>query len=84
MTSIFIIDKNKKECIGIIDFIPRKEERFFFNDNEYIVDCILYCPSKNNPQKNIILVFVKLVERYYSNIIKDITWDIEKVKNTRW
>jgi hypothetical protein len=71
MNTIFVIDKDIKECIGSIDFIPHREERFLFNSNEYKIACVLYHPKEHS-----ILVFVTLVDRYYSNMIKDIKWNI--------
>ena len=73
MKNIFIIDKDTKENIGIIDFIPRREERIIVHNNgrnlEYKVSCIVYYPTNNG-----ILVFADLVENYYEKMIEDIKW----------
>lgn len=69
MNTIFIIDLDIKECLGSSDFVPRREERILLDGKEYKVSCVLY-----HPEQNATLVFVKLVDRYYSDIIKDIKW----------
>lgn len=73
MNNIFVVDKDTKEHIANIDFIPRKEERIIVNKNnsniEYKVKAVVYNVSINGT-----IVFVELVQPYYSNIIKDIKW----------
>lgn len=70
MGNIFVIDKGIKECVGVIDFIPSREERILLKLLEYKVSCVLYHPEQNST-----LVFVELVDRHYSSIIKDIKWN---------
>lgn len=73
MKNIFIIDVDTKERVGMIDFLPRREERIIINYHgrnlEYKVGCVVYHPSENG-----ILVFVNLVDNYYEKIIKNIKW----------
>lgn len=73
MKNIFIIDMDTKESVGMIDFVPRREERIIINCHgrnlEYKVGCVVYHPSANG-----ILVFVKLVDNYYEKMIKNIKW----------
>ena len=62
-----------REGVGMIDFLPRREERIIINYHgrnlEYKVGCVVYHPSENG-----ILVFVNLVDNYYEKIIKNIKW----------
>lgn len=71
--NIFVIDNAVKENIGIIDFIPRREERLILNTQwknlECTVACVVYIPKENA-----VLVFVNVVESYYEKMIKDIKW----------
>lgn len=71
--NIFVIDKELKKNVGIIDFIPRKEDRIILNNKygnvEYKVQCIVCYPKENA-----ILVFVNAVENYYEKIINEIDW----------
>ena len=75
--NIFVIDKKTKNNIGIIDFIPKRQERIILNTSnwkeyEYVVDCILHYPKEHG-----ILVFVDMVpitDFQYAQIIKDIKW----------
>ena len=71
--NIFVIDKELKKNVGIIDFIPRKEDRIILNNKygnvEYKVQCVVY-----HPKENAILVFVNAVENYYEKIINEIDW----------
>lgn len=73
MENIFIIDRDTKENVGMIDFLPRKEERIIINYNgrnlEYKVYRVVYHPSENG-----VLVFVDLVDNYYEKMIKNIKW----------
>ena len=69
---IFVIDKVTKRNLGILDFIPRKEERLMLKDGESkniecVVDCILYEPREHG-----VLIFVDIVEPYYSVMVSDI------------
>lgn len=71
--NIFIIDIDTKENVGLIDFIPRREERIIINykgrNVEYKVRCVVYYP-----RNNAILVFSDLVSNYYEKMIEDIKW----------
>lgn len=71
--NIFVIDKANKQNLGIIDFIPRKEERIILNigwkNLECKVCCIVY-----NPNEHGVLVFVDVVENYYDIMIGEIKW----------
>ena len=71
--NIFVIDKAIKENIGMIDFIPRREERIVLNTQwknlECKVACVVYVPNQNAA-----LVFGDVVENYYEKMIKDIKW----------
>lgn len=74
MQNIFVIDKITKENLGIIDFIPRREERIILkskrqNNLECKVCCIMY-----HPIEHAVLVFVDVVEPYYSKMISEIKW----------
>ena len=73
MENIFIIDRDTKENVGMIDFLPRREERIIINYNgrnlEYKACCVVYHPSENG-----VLVFVDLVDNYYEKMIKNIKW----------
>ncbi len=73
MSNIFVIDKAVKQNLGVIDFIPRREERIILNNGwrefECIVCCVVYEPREHG-----ILVFVDVVEPYYSKMISDIKW----------
>lgn len=71
---IFVIDKAAKQNLGALDFIPKKDERIVLEGNrrediECIVSCILYVPKEHA-----ILVFVDIVEPYYSAMISEIKW----------
>lgn len=72
--NIFVIDKASKQNLGILDFIPRKDERLVLQENtwkniECIVACVLYEPRENG-----ILIFVDIVEPYYSSMVSEIKW----------
>ncbi len=73
MKNIYIIDIDTKERLGMIDFLPHREERMIINYHgrnlEYKVGCVVYNPSENG-----IFVFVKLVDNYYEKMIKNIKW----------
>ena len=62
MKNIFVIDKTTKCNLGILDFTPRKEI-------EVVVECVLY-----EPLEHATLVFVSIVEPYYTAIAKEIKW----------
>lgn len=70
--SIFVIDKDIKTCIGIIDFIPQKESRLILSKIEYKVEGIVY-----DPKEHATLIFVTPVKKYYSNLIKEIKWNLK-------
>ena len=71
--NIFVIDKNTKENLGIIDFIPRKDDRIILNKTwknlEYKVECVVY-----EPKEHAVFVFVNIVEPEYSAMLSDIKW----------
>ena len=72
--NIFVIDKTTKKNLGFLDFIPRKEERIVLNDGERktiecIVACVLY-----EPKEHAVLIFVDIVEPYYSAMVSEIQW----------
>ena len=76
--NIFVIDKDTKTNIGILDFIPKMNERIILNSSEwkeweYVVDCVLHYPKEHG-----VLVFVEkisITDIHYSQIIKDIKWN---------
>ena len=49
--NIFLIDKDTKENLGNIDFIPKREDRMIITRSwkrlEYKVKCIVHCPDEN-------------------------------------
>lgn len=72
--SIFVIDKASKRNLGILDFIPRKDERLVLKDDawkniECVVVCVLY-----EPVEHATLIFVDIVEPYYSAMVSEIKW----------
>lgn len=72
--SIFVIDKASKQNLGILDFIPRKDERLVLKDGalkniECVVACVLY-----EPVEHATLIFVDIVEPYYSSMVSEIKW----------
>jgi hypothetical protein len=76
--NIFVIDKDTKTNIGILDFIPKMNERIILNsiewkEWEHVVDCVLHYPKEHG-----VLVFVEkisITDIHYSQIIKDIKWN---------
>lgn len=71
--NIFVIDKITKKNIGMIDFLPRTEERIILNTQWKNLECIVVCVVYE-PKEHAILVFVNVVENYYEKMIKDIEW----------
>lgn len=74
MHSIFVINKNTKCNLGIIDFIPHKGDRISMKASEWkeievVVECVLY-----EPLEHATLVFVSIVEPYYTAMVKEIKW----------
>ena len=73
--NIFVIDKTSKNNLAMLDFIPRQEERIVINTKwknlECIVACVLY-----EPNEHAVLVFVDIVEPYYSAMVSDIKWNL--------
>ena len=71
--NIFLIDKDTKENLGNIDFIPKREDRMIITRSwkrlEYKVKCIVYCPDENG-----VLVFVELSDNCYDKIIENVKW----------
>lgn len=74
MKNIFVIDKITKQNLGMLDFIPRKDDRIVLKLSEWtkaecVVACVLYEPLENG-----VLVFVDIAEPYYSKMISEIKW----------
>lgn len=71
--NIFLIDKDTKENLGNIDFIPKREDRMIITRSwkrlEYKVKCIVHCLDENG-----VIVFVELSDNYYDKIIENIKW----------
>lgn len=72
--NIFVIDKATKKNLGILDFIPRKEERLVLKDREWkniecVVACVLYEVKEYG-----VLIFVDIIEPYYSAMVSEIQW----------
>lgn len=70
--NIFVIDLAARRNMGVIDFIPRREENIILSDGKREVECkilnIVYYPKQNS-----VLVFVD-VRSDYKNIIDEIEW----------
>lgn len=68
----FVIDIDTRQNLGVIEFIPQKEDRIIINKSwknlEYIVKCVLYYPKEH-----CVLVFVK-IDNFYERMIADIKW----------
>lgn len=74
MNNIFVINNTTKCNLGNISFIPHKEDRISMKtldgkEIEVVVDCVLYAPWEHAT-----LVFVNIVEPYYTKFIKEIKW----------
>lgn len=74
MKNIYIIDKATKQNLGMLDFIPRKDDRIALKLSEWtnaegVVSCVLY-----EPLENAVLIFVDVFEPYYSKMVSDIKW----------
>jgi hypothetical protein len=74
MNNIFVIDKTTKCNLGILDFTPRKDYRISMKASEWkeievVVKCVLY-----EPLEHATLVFVSIVEPYYTAMVKEIKW----------
>lgn len=72
--NIFAIDKCTKKNLGLLDFIPHKEDRIVLKDSECeniecVVACVLY-----EPLEHTVLVFVDITEPYYIAMVSDIKW----------
>lgn len=72
--NVFAIDKSTKRNLGILDFIPHKDDRVILKLTEWtniecVVACVLYVPTEHA-----VLVFVNVVENHYAKMIKDIKW----------
>ncbi len=87
--NIFLIDKDTKENLGNIDFIPKREDRMIITRSwkrlEYKVKCIVHTRSWKRleykvkcivhcPDENGVIVFVELSDNYYDKIIENIKW----------
>ena len=74
MNNIFVIDKGTKENLGVIDFTPRREERIILKRNEWhSLECKVCC-IVHELREHATLVFVDVVEPYYSKMIAGIKW----------
>ena len=74
MHSIFVIDKNTKCNLGIIDFIPHKGDRISMKASEWRemeveVECVLH-----DQLEHATLIFVNIVESCYIKMVKEIRW----------
>lgn len=74
MNNIFVIDKTTKCNLGVLDFTPRKDDRISMKASdgkeiEVVVKCVLYAPWEHAT-----LVFVSIVEPYYTAMVKEIKW----------
>ena len=74
MNNIFVIDKTTKCNLGVLDFTPRKDDRISMKASEWkeievVVECVLY-----EPLEHATLVFVSVVEPYYTAMVKEIKW----------
>lgn len=74
MNNIFVIDKRTKCNLGVLDFIPRKDDRISMKASEWkeievVVECVLY-----EPLEHATLVFVSIIEPYYISMVKEIKW----------
>lgn len=74
MNNIFVIDKTTKCKLGVLDFVPRKDDRISMKASEWkeievVVECVLY-----EPLEHATLVFVNIVNPYYTAMVKEIKW----------
>lgn len=74
LNNIFIINKSTKCNLGTIDFIPQKNDRISMKASEWkeievVVECVLY-----EPLEHATLVFVNIVDPYYTAMVKEIKW----------
>lgn len=80
MNSVFVIDKTTKCNLGLIDFIPRKDDRISMKASEWgeievVVECVLY-----EPLEHATLVFVSVVKLYYTAMVNEIKGKIKSMK----
>lgn len=71
--NIFVIDKDTRQNLGTIDFIPRKEERIILNNAWKNLECKVRCVVYH-PKEHSVLVFVDVVENYYEKMTANIEW----------
>lgn len=74
MNNVFVIDETTKCNLGVLDFTPRKYDRISMKASEWkeievVVECVLY-----EPLEHATLVFVSIVEPYYTAMVKEIKW----------
>ena len=74
MSTAFVIDKVTKCNLGVLYFIPRKGDRISMKASEckeieVVVEGVLY-----EPLDHTVLVFVNIVEPYYTAMVKEIKW----------
>lgn len=73
MDNIFVIDTVTRCNLGNISFIPHKDDRISMKASgkeiEVVVNCVLYAPWEHAT-----LIFVNIVEPYYTDMVKEIKW----------
>ena len=73
MDNIFVIDTATRCNLGNISFIPHKDDRISMKASgkeiEVVVNCVLYAPWEHAT-----LIFVNIVEPYYTAMINEIKW----------
>lgn len=74
MNSVFVIEEATKCNLGVIDFIPNRGDRISMKASEWkeievVVECVLY-----EPLEHAILIFVNIVEPYYTAMVTEIKW----------
>ncbi len=74
MNNIFVIDKNTKCNLGMLDFTPNKGDRISMKASEWKemeveVECVFY-----EPLEHATLIFVNIVEPCYIKMVKEIKW----------
>lgn len=74
MDNIFVIDTATRCNLGNISFIPHKDDRISMKASdgkeiELVVNCVLYAPWEHAT-----LIFVNIVEPYYTAMVKEIKW----------
>lgn len=78
MVSIYVIDKNTKKNLGMLDWIPHRGDGISIIDYngteiEVRVEYVLH-----RPMDHAVLVFVAEDAPTYSDLVKDIKWDTKQ------